>query len=235
MTKKKGKRVPRSRRVGPAQGQAGGPQLTTPEGDPLVFAQAFYRHDALDEIRRLLQEADDFNGDEGLEAGPDGTFQVSWLEAEAAAQPMPLGRRVLATVTVTPRRLALETVSRQRRRACCRRLEEMLGEHIQLEGMETKSMAEALRQPGPPPGPEPPEVPPEVIAELEDRMIRQWLEESIPALDGLTPREAARTAKGRKLLAELFDYIERQAKQYPTLPGMFSPDYSKAKKMLGLE
>jgi hypothetical protein len=66
-------------------------------------------------------------------------------------------------------------------------------------------------------------------------MIRQWLEESIPALGGLTPREAVRTAKGRKLLVALFEYIERQQEEHPPPPGMFSPDYRKAKKMLGME
>ena len=228
----------RRRRGGKPRGRGterGGPQLTTPEGDPLVFARAFYRHNALEEIRRRLQAAEDFGGDEELEVGPDGTFQVSWLETKADAQPMPLGQRVLATVTVTPRRLAVETVSRQRRHACSRRLEQVLGAHIQREGVETKSMAEALREPGPPPGPKPEPLPPEVIAELEERMIRQWLDESIPALGGLTPREAAQTAKGRKLLAELFDYFDRTKEQHPTPPGMFSPDYHKAKKMLGLE
>jgi hypothetical protein len=232
---KRRRRSGKPRGRGPAQGTARGPTLTTPEGDPLVLAKAFYRHQAPDEIRHRLQEAEDFGGDEELEPGPDGTFQVSWLETEAGAQPMPLGQRVLATVTVTPRRLMVETVSRQRRSACCRRLEQMLGEHIQREGVETKPLAEALREPGPPPGPKPMEVPPEVIAELEERMLRQWLEESIPALGGLTPREAAQTAKGRKLLAALFDYMDRQTEQYPTPPGMFSPDYNKAKKMLGLE
>jgi hypothetical protein len=233
------KRSRRGRRPGarkPAGGPARGPILTTPEGDPLVFAQAFYRHDALDEIRRRLEKAEDFDGDEALEPGPGGVLHVSWLETEAgAAGRMPVGQRVLATVKVTPRRLAVETVSRERRENCCRRLEALLGAHIQMEGMETKSLAEALRGPGPPPQPKPEPLPPEVIAELEERMIRQWLEESIPALGGLTPREAVRTAKGRKLLVALFEYIERQQEEHPPPPGMFSPDYRKAKKMLGME
>jgi hypothetical protein len=221
------KRSKRSRREGP--------RLTTPEGDPLVFTKAFYRHNALAEIRRRLQAADDFGDAEELEPGRDGTFHLSWLETEPGAGRQPLGQRVLATLIVTPRRLTVETVSRERLTACCQRLEALLGARIQLEGRETQSLADALRGPGPRPQPKPEPLPPEVVAELEERIIRQWLDESIPALEGLTPREAAETAKGRKLLEALFDYIERQEEQYPTPPGMFSPDYHKAKKMLGLE
>lgn len=216
-------------------GKPRGPRLTTPEGDPLVFTKAFYRHSALAEIRRRLQAADDFGDAEELAPGGDGTFQLSWLETEPGAGRMPIGQRVLATLTVTPRRLTVETVSRERLSACCQRLEALLGARIRLEGRETHSLADAVRGPGPRPGPKPEPIPPEVIAELEEQMIRQWLDESIPALEGLTPREAAKTAKGRKLLAALFEYIERQEEQYPTPPGMFSPDYHKAKKMLGLE
>jgi hypothetical protein len=212
-----------------------GPQLTTPEGDPLVFTKAFYRHNALDGIRRRLQAAGDFGDAEDLEPGGDGTFQVSWLESEPGLGRMLLGQRVLAAVTVTPRRLTVETVSRERLSGCCQRLEALLGARIQLEGREIHSPADVARGPGPRPGPKPEPVPPELIAELEERMIRQWLDESIPALGGLTPREATKTAKGRKLLDALFEYIERQEEQYPTPPGMFSPDYHKAKGMLGWE
>jgi len=66
-------------------------------------------------------------------------------------------------------------------------------------------------------------------------MIRQWLDESIPALGGLTPREAAQSAEGRELLEDLFDYMARDQARRKMPPGMFSPDYRKAKKMLGLE
>jgi hypothetical protein len=33
-------------------------------------------------------------------------------------------------------------------------------------------------------------LPPDTLAEMEEQMLRQWLDESIPALGGLTPREA---------------------------------------------
>jgi hypothetical protein len=203
----------------------------------MVFASALYRHDALAEIRDRLQTADDFDRDESLEPGPDGSCQVTWLETEpdAPSLPDPLSQRILATLTLTPATLEVNTISRRRRRACRRRLEELLGDRIHFVRMETKAVDQALLETAPRPEPEPLELPPEFIAEMEQRMLRQWLDESIPALGGLTPREAAKTPEGRQRLLDLFDYIARDQERREMPPGMFSPDYSKAKKMLGLE
>jgi len=77
--------------------------------------------------------------------------------------------------------------------------------------------------------------PPELVAEIEEKMLRQWIDESIPALDGLTPREAVKTPKGRKQVLELIEYSVQMQKRMAQMPGMFAPDYRKVKKMLGLE
>jgi hypothetical protein len=211
--------------------------LVTPEGDPLLFASALYRHDALAEIRHQLRDTLDFDGAEDSDVAPDGSFQASWLQTEGGEAPPtdPLSRRILATVTVTASTLEVETLSRQRMVACRKRLEGLLGARIRYFGTKIKTPQQVLREPPPPDEPEPLILPPEAIAELEERMIRQWLDESIPALGGLTPREAAKTSDGRRLLEDLFDYIARDQQGREMPPGMFTPDYRKARKMLGLE
>lgn len=214
------------------------PRLVTPEGDPLVFAHVVFEHDAPDEIRRRLGDAEDFEWDEAPHAGgadTDEVWQGTWVETEPGPGRAPLGQRVLATLTLTPTTLKVETVSRRRRHACRRRLEALLGDRIRLAGTETKRMEEVVREAPARPLPEPMELPPEVIGELEERMIRQWLDESIPALGGLTPREAAKTPEGRRRLEALFDYMDREQAGRELPPGMFSPDYRKAKQMLGLK
>ena len=77
--------------------------------------------------------------------------------------------------------------------------------------------------------------PPEVIAEIEERMLRQWIDDSIPALGGLTPREAVKTPEGRQRVLELIEEAGRMQKMVKKTPGAFAPDYRKVKKMLGLE
>ncbi len=60
---------------------------------------------------------------------------------------------------------------------------------------------------------------------MEDKMLRQWIDESVPALGGLTPREAIKTPEGRQQVSDLLDYIGRQQSRAPRSPGMFSSDY----------
>ena len=66
-------------------------------------------------------------------------------------------------------------------------------------------------------------------------MLHQWIDDSIPALGGLTPREAVKTPAGRQQVLELIDHAEQMQQMMPKTPGMFAPDYRKVKKMLGLE
>lgn len=236
MSKRRSKRkkgyYPKKRRSDRPRTSKGGVQLTTPEGDDIVFTSAHYRHAAQEEISALLQQADDFD----LEDVDGDPLNFIWLETRPkAAQFAPLDRRLLAHLTLTASKLEVEAFSHRRLTNCRQRLAQLVGDHIQLVDIQVKDMDEALRESSPAEPVEPYIPPPEVVAELEEKMLRQWLEESIPALDGKTPREAMKTAEGRQQLLELFDYIERMQKNVPSAPGMFSPDYRKAKKMLGLE
>ena len=62
------------------------------------------------------------------------------------------------------------------------------------------------------------ELPPDAEAVLRDfreRHIRQWLDDSIPALDGLTPREAARKPRAREKLEILLREMEQSEARLP--------------------
>ena len=240
MTRKKRrqhtKRRKRSRPASPRRPKSR-PHLTTPEGDALVFLTAQYQHADVAAIRQILRQATDFGLDDDLEPGPDSALQLGWYETGPGARPMlpPVGRRVLAMLTLTPATLEVETMSEKRLENCHRRLEELVGDRIHLVDIRSKSVDQVLQEEPPADAPEPLILPPEAIAEIEDQMLRQWIDDSIPALGGLTPREAVKTPEDRQRLLELFDYIERMQQGRPKAPGVFSPDYSKAKKMLGLE
>ncbi len=218
---------------------ASGPRLVTPEGDALVFATAHYQHNAMADIRQTLQPLDEFDL-EGAEPKPDGTLRFTWFEIEPDPRShAPVGgERILATLTLTARTLEVEAMSQRRLDNCCQRLEELLGDRLRLVSAEAKGARQALREYGRKPRAQPNEpvaVPPEVMAELEEEMLRQWIDDSIPALGGQSPREAVKTPEGRQQVLDLLDYIERQQSRMGQAPGMFSPDYRKVKKMLGLE
>jgi len=112
-------------------------------------------------------------------------------------------------------------------------LEQLLGDRIRLVETKAKGIDQVLRE-KPQAEPEEPFIPPpELIAELE-KMLRQWIDDSIPALGGLTPREAVKTPEGRQQVLELIDYAMQMQKMMPKTSGTFAPDYRKVKKMLGL-
>jgi hypothetical protein len=238
MSKKRRKRRKRPQRPTTSGRPMGGVQLVTSEGDALVFASAHYQHAAPEEIQQALKQAGDFGLDDDLEPEPDGSLQFPWYETRSEVRSLfaPVGRRVLATLTLTPTTLEVEAMSQQRLDACCQRLEELLGDRIHLVEAEAKSVRRALRESKPRPEPEEPITPPpEFIAEMEEKMLRRWIDESIPALDGLTPREAVKTPEGRQRVLELIDYAGHLQAMMPKTPGTFAPDYRKVKKMLGLE
>jgi hypothetical protein len=208
--------------------------LTTPEGDPLVEVSAYYRHEALAEIRQILTGASDFGLDDDLQAESDGTVGFPWLETDPDKPGLvaPIGRRVLAHLTLTPDTLEVETISQQRLERCRQRLEQLLGERISpaKPSRQRRRAARPSAQSAEPFIP-----PPELLAQLEEQMLRQWIDEKIPALGGLTPRQAAKTATGRRQVLALIEESQQMQRQMEDVPGMFSPDYSKVKQLLNLE
>jgi hypothetical protein len=212
------------------------PRLTTPEGHEVVFVTARYRHDAPDEIHRILGETKDFGFDEDVEPDEDGSYNFPWYETRPEARPPIVGgRRVLAILALTPKALPVETPSRERMKACRSRLEQLLGKHIHFVETRERSVEQALQEMElQPPSSPPVELPPEMVAEMDERIVRQWIDESIPALGGLSPREAVKTEEGRAQVLALIDQAAQMRKRARNGPGSM-PDYTKAKEMLGLE
>ena len=105
-------RRPRKRRRGAPSSRRppSGPTLTTPEGDPVIFARARYGlrpgtrdpQAAMADIAQSLRQANDFGASDGMEPGSDETLQFGWYETHPDAKPLPdpLSRRVLALVTL---------------------------------------------------------------------------------------------------------------------------------------
>jgi hypothetical protein len=202
------------------------------------MATARYRHTGPEDILSILRQAVDFGLDDNPEPEPGGTVRFPWYETrpDAPAPFAPIGRRILANLTLTPATLEVETPSKRRLDDCRQRLEELLGKHIQLVEAKVRDVDKALRKRKPRAEPEEPFIPPpEFIAELEEKMLRQWIDDSIPALGGLTPREAVKTPEGRRQVLALIEDSVQMQKRMARTPGMFAPDYRKVKKMLGLE
>ena len=58
-------------------------------------------------------------------------------------------------------------------------------------------------------------LPPEALEQLQDRFERRWCDEHVPALGGLTPRQAAADPSRREALERLLGEFERANRAQP--------------------
>jgi hypothetical protein len=122
-----------------------------------------------------------------------------------------IGRAVVGATT-----MRVETNSVERADALRRRIEDACGglvRHRLREHTDPLSTT-ASRGSARPSAPPPPEML-DALRELKERHLEQWLDEQVPALGGKTPRQAARTARGREqvdvLLREMENHEGRMA------------------------
>jgi hypothetical protein len=113
----------------------------------------------------------------------------------------------LGTVTLTPRKLELWCISKERLDRGKITLKEVLGDGIQhridaYEDMVKKAMEGARRGSSAEQDEMPEEFYPYFSKEMEE-FVKKWIDEKIPALDGKTPREAVKTPEGREKVEEL--------------------------------
>jgi tetratricopeptide (TPR) repeat protein len=113
----------------------------------------------------------------------------------------------LGTVTLTPKKLELWCISKERLDRGKIRLKEILGDDIQhridtYEDMIKKVKEEVRRGPSTDQDVMLEEFYPYFSKEMEE-FVKKWMDEEIPALDGKTPREAVKTAEGKRKVEEL--------------------------------
>jgi len=136
--------------------------------------------------------------------------------------------RGLGSLELRGKRLVFETQSLPRLEAGKRELEALLEEVAthRADSIQDQEalLGEAWRERGgargrkPPAavgrGPDiPPEVAQEIFKETMERAYGNWLDEPIPYLGGKTPRQAAKTAKGRELVNRLLQEYENRAER----------------------
>jgi hypothetical protein len=130
--------------------------------------------------------------------------------------------------------LHLETNSRERADALRGRVEEACGRLIRHRAREhTDPLSRAARSdaPRPPPASPPPEAE-QLLLDFKERHYAQWLDQSLPALAGKSPRQAARTAQGRCAVDVLLKDMENWEHR-SSADAAF--DFSLLRKELGLE
>ena len=182
------------------------PILKNTDGEDLLPTRTHFEvRDAARLIRAL--------GRSGEFERADGEGSWHWLGANREGQPVSLGTLKLGGPTLT-----LETNSAARGARGRALVEGLAGEAVAYRATShedlTQPLLEALRSPGDsaPPRLDSEEIPREVLEDLTldhyARYYRQWIDEAVPALDGETPRAAARDPALRPRLARLIRDLE---------------------------
>lgn len=183
------------------------PTVVTAEGHPIVLAKAVFDVSDRVAVERVLA------GHPDLDRQDDGSYV--WLE-DAGSR-----RRSLGTLALGPKRLTIETLSRERADRARQFAEALLGDAVRFRAVRYEDPAAALARRPASRRRERLEVPTEVEAEVVTAFYREhyrgWLDQPIPALNNRTPRSAARLKSQRPrvvaLLKELENGMERQARE----------------------
>lgn len=243
--------------IEPRMNQA--PMLVTMEGDlleqctatfevldyPLALAglraaEEFAEYDPTGPLSRDKPEEKSFGWQERGES-------LDLLRAHGPAfeyqPPRPVGQtsfRSLGRIVLARADLKLETTSRRRLAAGKELLTARLGSCLAHLEDRIESIEDLRARAQPETAPAEKEQEPELSEELEAWQAefmaeerRQWLDESIPVLDGQTPRAAVRTLAGRVRVIRLLKEIEG-LEQNRARAGSAPYDYAELKKELGL-
>jgi hypothetical protein len=197
------------------------PQLQNTDGDPLVFTSDEYELTApRDEVARRLAS---LPGVEQIEEDEDGRWLFT-VSREGNARHASWDNTIVARLALSATRLSVETNSARRgdqmRATIEKHLRGMARFRLRKDENMEQLMAEARDSAeGQVQAPRREEaVPPEALAallEFREHHMRGWIDEPIPALGGLTPRQAAGKSASRSKLATLLKELAQSEASLP--------------------
>lgn len=217
------------------------PQLRNTEGDlllltadhfelqPTARAEVASRLAAMEGVE-VEQGAD---GDDAPEEGSIYVFLAEGNRMHASWENTVVGRACL-----TGTKLRLEANSLERSDALRARVEAACGEllrhcareHADPLAPPVRAAAAMAAAAAPPPEPAPSEIE-QLLADVKRRHYADWPDQSVPALEGLSPREAVRTARGREAVDVLLKDMENREQRHG---GGDAFDFGALRRELGL-
>lgn len=208
------------------------PQLQNTDGEDLVLIKDHYKlvgSGARVAVEAALADLRDVQAPDPGERHP--RYRVTRENAKGAA----MENTLIATVAVQARKLIVETNSRQRADRMRARFEESFGAHLRFDKREEQDSAAVMAQQqtrsrAPARSLEGPEVD-ALLIDFKSRHYSTWPDDSLPALDGLTPREAAAQPKYRARIETLLKEMELHESQ--ETPGRRF-DFGPVRRTLGL-
>ena len=201
------------------------PGLLNADGEEIVFHEVVFPL-ARDATREAVDQR--LDGLEGLRR--EGPTRWTWTEPPPAGVPPPKeglrwsitsmdGAVVLGSVDLKGRKLALSVNSATRAERGQTMLQEGLGDLAKPPLIEIRTLDQVIAERDPNGSSAsadlPPDVERQVVHEMLDRQYRSVLDEPVPALGGISPRQAATTPKGRTKVVAWLKTLENRSGRVP--------------------
>jgi hypothetical protein len=225
------------------------PELYNTDDDPLQMTKLYYAlectpHEALDALATLsMADADELINEGAFDKqGELISIEFPWLK-KGNSRHAGWENTVMGQITIARGQLTIDVNSQRRADAVKRKITRRLGTRAVFRNALIQSMEKMLeeRKNNPAASKQPdrqasedlmalPEVQ-EKLREMANRHWQTWPDSPLPALQGQTPREAARTSTGRERLeALLLQFESREEIHQP-----FEPDVDALRQLLGLD
>jgi len=208
------------------------PELHNTDGEPFVLTTDHFEitPGARADVEARLSALDGVLSPDADDADPSYNF----LRDPPPGSPGALGATLLGSARLSGDRIRIETNSVARADVLRRRIEEACEELVRHRAREhTDPLSEPVRRDA---TERPVETPPpeaqQLVLGLKRAHYAGWLDEALPALDGKSPREAARTTGGRGAVDVLLKNMENTEQRSP--PGERF-DFSKLRRELGFD
>ena len=204
--------------------------LRNTDGEEFLASNAVYR--ILDEAALTLALENCPEMKEDVEGG-----RFVWLRADPGGET----DTVLGSIRIQGEQLTLDCNSRQRLESGKKLLAGLAGahlKHLRDEFTSQQELKRRAREQPPRDEPDRDEIPSEVqrqlVTEFMERNIAEWPDRKIPALGGKTPREAVKTAAGRRKVEALLRDFENN-EEHKRLKGKPSYDVDRVREELGIK
>lgn len=228
------------------------PILLTPEGHSLIISKAHFHIRDFDKVLDILYEEKDFALDSLV---PHEEAKLTWLkkwesrewekvkpekgmiiESRFMHESGKLSWDILGGVSVDRKGLTLECISKERLKRGKQRISNLLKGHINHKVDTFEDMKAALDGDRRERHDEEEELDSRAQFMMESMVhqkFRDWVNERIPALDGMTPHEAVRSADRRDKVLEMIKDMENREER-KKMKGMHYMDISFIREELGL-
>ncbi len=195
--------------------------------------------DVLGSLTMKVMSQEDLLREAAFENGKLRQVEIPWFKKDKYASEKS-GYTLLGRLTIDGNTLTVEVNSNRRANRIRKKIQQLLGNNVRYKTTVIDSIERRLNEHRPTTLLEDKIQKQSIPAEIQKRMKdvasahwEKWIDDEIPALNGLTPRQAAKTKDGVDLLKSLLHYYEQRDRDH--VGNLFKPDVNALRSRLGIK